>query len=413
MSQVNTARLGAGFAKTLNTSLEENDVNININAETEGGEQETPEVVETASEVDVDAVPLDTSETPEASELEVQEVQAEGDAVANDVEELDNSLDSLESIYFTLANVAAEGMEITPAFARMTHVAVDNAVGRFGLTTADCGVASVESIELAPNAEIETSMEGIAETLKAGASQLGALLDKLIANLVEFLKSILTGAGRTESRLNAVDKAVREHKGAFGVAKVPAVLDGNIKAGDLGSILEVGKALVTTKYADLAVLAKQADLTADQVSEAVVKSTRAFDKVKGTDALPGYTIGRTSEGAVSLERREGTAKEVQLSQSEILASIGVAKNMVKVAKDYDSAKGVRKQVSESIKGSIKEATADEKGLARLSARRKLVKIWTQQVNVEQRIVGTIVGYANAVGAAAASTLRKADKKAEA
>lgn len=409
MTQANQARLAAGFSKTLlkgTASQEENDVNININAETEGGEQEAPEVVESAP-ADVDAIPLDTSETPEASELEVAEVQAEADETVDQVEELDNTLDSLESIYFTLANVSAEGAEITPALARMTHVAINNAVSRFGLNSEDCGVASVESIALAPQAEIATSMEGIAETIKSGAKQVAALMDRLISFLADFLKSILTATGRTTKRINDVENALKSFKGELKTdVNIPAVLNGRIKPSDLVQVGQVGKAFTASKYADIAVLAKSDGITGEAIKTAFGKANAAVTKYGDKEALPGYTFGTNDEGIVVLTKVETSAQEGTVSASEGSGILGAAKNMVAVANEYNGAKGVRKQVSDAIKGAINENVSKEDGNAmeRFTARRKLAKGWSRQVNEETRVVGLMITYANAAASVVAQTV---------
>lgn len=409
MSQANQARLAAGFSKTLNNgtaSTEDNDVNININAETEGeGGGAAPDVVE---EVDVDAIPLDTSETPEASELEVQEVQAEADETVDEVEDLDNTLDSLESIYYTLANVSAEGAEITPAFARMTNVAVANAVSRFGLTAADCGVASVESIALAPEAEITTSMEGIAETIKTGAKQVGAMMDKLIGWLADFLKSIFTATGRTSKRIADVANALKNFKGTLkSDVTIPAVLNGTIAPSDLIRVGQVGKAFTASKYADIAVLAKSGSVTKDAIKTAFTKANASVTKYGDKEALPGYTFSTNEDGIVVLNKVETSAKEGKVSQSEASGILGAANNMVAVAKEYDGAKGVRKQVSDAIKAAINENVTKEDGNAmeRFSARRKLAKAWSKQVNEETRVIGLMITYANAAASVVAQTVK--------
>lgn len=422
MSQVNQARLAAGFSKSPlpAVSVEENDVNINITAETEGGESTAPEVVEAEpavidTEVDVDAIPLDTSETPEASELEVQEVQDQADETVDDIQELDSSLDSLESIYYTLANISAEGMEITPAVARLTHVAVQNAIGRFGLTTDDAGVASIEAIELAPQAQIEASMEGIAETIKQGALQVAEQMKKLITYLGEQIKVLLTATGRSSKRLDQVEGALRGFKGEFnGTVNVPAILNGHYKAADLNKAAQAGKDFLSAKVADIGVLAKSANVTPDAIKSAFAKANASAAKYADKEALPGFKFGVTEEGVVYPVKIEGKAVEGTITQSEAAGIITAARALLNVSKDYNSAKGSRKQVSDAISaGASKGAGDDQQAKAVADGRRKLAKAWSRQVNEETRVAGMLVSYANAAGSVVAQSLKGKAKAAQA
>lgn len=411
MSQVNQARLAAGFAKQAfpveTASVEENDVNININAETEGGEVSAPEVAEaepavidTEVEADVDDVPFDTTETPEASELEVQEVQGEADETVDEIEELDNTLDSLESIYFTLANVAAEGMEITPAFARLTQVAVANAVGRFGLTPADCGVASVESIELAPAAQIEASMEGILDTVKQGGKQIAEQMKKLIQFLADFLKSIYTYRGRVNKQIENAEKALRGFKGEFnGSVILPAVLEGKYKASDLNQAAKTAKDVLSAKYADIAVLAKSAEITDEAIKNAFTKANAGTARISG-NLIPGINVAVAPTGALAVVR---TAKsgEATISQSEAGGILAAAKALLAASDAYDAGKGTRKQVSEAVAGSK-------------AANRKLAATWSKQATMETKVASHCVALAGGASQVVLQALRgKKAEKAEA
>lgn len=422
MSQVNQARLAAGFSKSPlpTVSVEENDVNINITAETEGGESTAPEVAEAEpavidSEVDVDAIPLDTSETPEASELEVQEVQDQADETVDDIQELDSSLDSLESIYYTLANISAEGMEITPAVARLTHVAVQNAIGRFGLTPADAGVASVEAIELAPQAEIEVSMEGIAETAKAGAKFIAELMKKLADQISDFLKTILTATGRTEKRISDVEGALRSFKGTWkSEITAPALLNGWVKPAQLNQAAQAGKDFLSAKYADIAVLAKSDIQDGKKVVDAFTKANNGIAKYGDKEAMPGVKLHLVpGVGAAIMAVQEGAAaKTVTVSQSEAAGILAAAKDLVAAAKTYNNGKSARKQISDSIRNFEQKDTS----VAAVAARRKLATSWSRQLNEETRVAGRLVSYANAAAAVVAQGMKggkKVEKAAEA
>lgn len=421
MSQVNQARLAAGFSKSPlpTVSVEENDVNINITAETEGGESSAPEVVEAEpavidTEVDVDAVPLDTSETPEASELEVQEVQDQADETVDDIQELDSSLDSLESIYYTLANISAEGMEITPAVARLTHVAVQNAIGRYGLTPADAGVASIEAIELAPQAEIEVSMEGIAETAKAGAKYIADLMKKLIDQIGDFLKTMLTATGRTEKRISDVESALRSFKGTWNSElTAPAILNGWVKPADLNKAAQAGKDFLSAKYADIAVLAKSDIQDGKKVVEAFTKANMGIAKYGDGEVMPAASLYLyPTVGSAVMSVKGGEAKSVTVSQSEAAGILAAAKDLVAAAKTYNNGKSARKQITDSIRN-FEQKNAD---VAAVAARRKLATAWSRQLNEETRVASRLVTYANAAAALVAQGMKggkKAEKAAEA
>lgn len=420
MSQVNQARLAAGFSKSAlpEVSVEENDVNININAETEGGNESTPEVVEAepaeldVTAVDEDAIPLDTSETPEASELEVQDVQSDADDTVDDIEELDNSLDSLESIYFTLANISAEGMEVTPGLARLTHVAVQNAVARFNLTPADCGIPSVEAMDLAPEAEVQVAMEGILETAKAGAKQIVEQMKKLIAFIAEFVKSVTTAAGRTEKRIGDVEKAVRGFKGTWNESvTVPAVLNGWYKGADLSKAAEAAKSATNAKYADLAVAAKATNSNAEGIRKVFAKANAAALAKGDAEVMPGVKFGQTEEGALTVNKLESKSTEAKVSQGEVTAILAGAKKLVDVAKAYDAGKNTRKQISDTIAKAVYVSEGDKDVGAIMANKRKFAKAWSRQLNEETRVVGLAISYANAATAVVAQGMRS--KKAEA
>lgn len=414
MTMVNQNRVADAFArKTGATSLEDNDVNININAETETGAAEVPEVVESVvleTEDVVTPIPdLDTSDTPEAGELEMQQTGGELDEAVTEVEELDDTVEALECIYMEMANISAENLEITPALMQMTHVAVANAVRRFGLSTDDCGVASVEDASVG---SIASSMEGVGDTIKSGVKQIAKMLDGVISFFVDFLKSIFTQVGRSKKRLADV-KAARGKVSKTDVeVSIPAALDGHIDAAFYNNTIAFMTKLIGLKYTKLEEML-EADRSVTELEKTILKDiSMSLVPFLRKPILPGMTFEFDNKTMIRLIREDKNSVSKKITMSDVDSMLTTAGNLIEEAERYNAIKPQREQAIKKLKAKIESSRGNDDDKSRFTGARELSRFWAALVRTETQLVSGLLTCADALIFTAQKGVAGADKKNE-
>lgn len=172
----------------------EADVNIDIdvNESEEGGVPEEP---------------LDTSETPEASELEVQDADAEvegDDAVSDNVED---AVTSLESLYLTLDMVASQESTMSDSTFALMQLHLNTIGGRLGATAGQL-VPSTESDDWFLQRDIVASQEAILDRIKEGTKEFGNTIRKMYESVKTYVKTLASHHDRTAKRLEKVRGAL-------------------------------------------------------------------------------------------------------------------------------------------------------------------------------------------------------------
>lgn len=419
MSKRSTQDIKALFEAGRQTvvSLEENDVNININADVDAEPQDEaaaePVAAEPVVEADVDAVPLDTSDTPEAAELDATEAGADVEATADDVEELDNTLESLEAIHVALESIQTQGLEFTPAAAQLLHVALGNAVGHYGLTPAAVGVASVEDFEVAPLSSQEVSMEAVGDTIKAAAESLVKFLKELLANIVNFVKGIFSAVEAAKQKNEKVIKALADAKATKNEITLPGILNGQLSAAKVKGVAGFIEAVVKTKTADIEAAVRGSSVTSDEIKS---RFTALYQGVK--DGVPGQITVGISDGYPTITYADGESKKIKTpSLSELQATAKANQALIAAIAEYKSAEAARKKMTDVL---IANTAANKFSEAKegdgnvlvelVKARRSAANLWSKRIAFETKAIGKALAYANAVNNALASAI---DKKAPA
>lgn len=401
------AGFSAGRRASIVVSAEENDVNININADVDGEQNGGVE----APAVDADAVPLDTSDTPEALELDAADAGADVEDTAEEVVELDNTSQALESIYFALESINTNNQEFTPAAAALLHVAVNNAAGRYGVSAESLEMPSMEDVEVAPISSLETSMEAVGESIKAVAAGVVTFLKELLQKIATFVKTIFSATEAAKVKNEQVIKALADAKGIKDTITVPGILKGELSVAGINAVSKFIDAITGTKFADIEATLRGEAVTKEQVA---TRFTEMYRGVRG--GIPGQaSVTINSEGYPEINYSEAEAKEIKTPYlSELQAAAKANQALIAKIVAYKQAEGVRKKTTELlIKLAGENAGEDAKFTERFTARRAAAKLWSKRIGFESKAIGKALAYANAVNNALASAIdKKAAKEAK-
>jgi hypothetical protein len=208
-NRLNPAAILAAYGKSTTSSLEENDLNVNINATHEGEDDsaatdaadltapeaeviaETPVDTEEVAVVDAE----DTSGTPETAELDIVDAGEEVAETGEQIEDVNDAAAGLEGILLTLARISHEGLQVTPFVASTIHQQFEFVTRKYpGLRQGKTGISSMESLVATPDICLNDSMEAVLEGLKKAKDAFVAFLTKLWDKFKAFLGSITSGS---------------------------------------------------------------------------------------------------------------------------------------------------------------------------------------------------------------------------
>lgn len=374
-----------------NYSFEDNDLNININAEHEGDALE-----------DEDGVALDTSDTPEAAELDIQDAAEEVEGPAEQVEEVADATEALESIYLALQELEYSGESLTPQAARFMNIAVDHAMRPFGGTAADVGVASMEDFEFSPTSALTASMEGIGDSIKKGFDAIVKFFTDLCKRIADFFRNLFDGVKAAQGKADKINAKLTTGKVTTkDKVKVPGMF-----GGEYPQVAELTKCVRTVTTVDgYARSVAQGVLKVMKADAGVLDELmKLSEKIANiNEAVSDYVnIEVSSEpGKLSIKtkKEEGKATDVAVPALErVKAVLGenikvlntlatYRKGADQRKKDYDV---VRKEIAKAIDG-IDEQTM----MQRLKQRRAASRMLSNLAAVENKIVARVLSVANA------------------
>ena len=182
---------------------------------------------------------VSADDTLEIEIADAGEAEGEFEEQGDNVEELGEISEGLESILISMESAMQDG-GLNPQAALFMQHAVQAHVGRLGLEASDV-TPSMESFGGASGQAAATtiSMEGIGETLKKIWMAIKNAVSKAIQAIKNFFSKIFGGVGKLKSRHEALKKAVKEIKEEKGdKIKVPNANTLRYKGkADMGSIL--------------------------------------------------------------------------------------------------------------------------------------------------------------------------------
>lgn len=405
-------------------SLEDNDLNINITAEHEGDQD--PEAA------DADGIALDTSGTPEAAELDVQDAAADVEAAADDVESMDNTVANLESIALTLCNISLEGHQMTPAAVALLQNSVNIALtGRNGLNADIIGVASLEDFDLMEADALEASLEGVMDALESSKKTAVEFLRKLWANFVQFLKNMFSASEAALSKSNSAVKAVNEAKGeTTGEVELPSILGTEISAKRVDTLAALVEDIINAKTVGLEALLKGDGASKEDLVKEFAKFNDPITGYKDKSFIGGFTVGVDSEGypTVSSKEGQGSVKVKTPSVSELKAIAASTQKLAARLNDYQKGKGQREKFTNAlIKANAESAGANsgnkvlDDGGNKFKAYKEAAKAgysvasaaktgWNKRINVETKVIGKAIAAVNAVNNVIAKSLKTIESK---
>lgn len=431
MSKYTAQALLQGFS----TSLEENDLNININAEHEGdkgegdaadfgaGDAAAPAAdvpaVETApaeAEVVVDepvVVEEDTSGTPEAAELDVADAAGEVDATNEQIEDVSEAAEGLEGIALTLARISVEGLEVNPAAHAILLDQYKFVTRKFpALQTEQKSIPSFEAFSVSQEG-VTISLEKVVDNLKSAGKA-----------LVQFLKDMWTKFLALLGNANAAIQAMKKKATELSTAKVGTAPDSVNVPGFISKIV-AGTAvqeinLLTDVIKNMTVARYEGIITAvtsgKDVAEAMKGINQALIAKQGSGAqlLGGFKIEVAEDGAVkatSVETGEGKSTKA-FDQAKVNATAKAVVDLANALEDYKRGESNRKKVndfiiSELAKGEV--GSEDAGKVAKWKAARKAGTAWSKQIGFEQTVVRKAISVGNAINNVLAASVGKAVK----
>lgn len=413
------------FARTT-VSMEENDLNINIQAEHEG------------EQVDEDQVPLDTSDAPETAELDVAEAIDETEEEIDGADDAVDVVESLESLLISLEAIQEQGAEFTPAAALLAQVAIDNAVSRMpGLSAEAIGIPSMEDFDCAPATSLTVSIEKIGDTIGAGLKAAGAFVKKIWEKIKAFLGRMFDAgkagahkAASIEKQLNDLPAGASVESGA--TVTVPAIVGTVLTTkpvSDARSVLsQVAKNAVNTS--DVATFASvvSGDKSIDNTTrrkQMVDAFNNGLEKLNGkVYPFGGLKFATTEGGVISVTSNGGgEAKAVNVPTIQQLKDIAKENHaLFNEIVDIRKQEGRHKKLNETV-AKISETTVAVKNRNNNSEEGEGAKrtasmttaatsLYNQRVSFELNLIGKLLSAGNALNnvlASAAAQYKKAAK----
>lgn len=333
---------------------QEADVNIDI------------DVNETENEGAGDALaaPIDVSETPEASELEVQDTAADIEAADATGDNVEQAVSSLESLYEVLELTASQESQMSDVTVALVGLHLNNIGGLLG-TSASGLVPSLESDNYFERTDVQVSMEAIMDRIKEGTAAIGGTIRKMYEGVKQYVKDMSVAHTRVKRRHDIVASWLAENPLAEdGVSiwkRTAKRLAQGDKVGDPQSIikgaqdlLKLATQVLTDRkgvqvYASAAqMIAKDGAIDEERISGELRKAYPIL-KVVGEDGNAPLMIGNT---AVFLEQGgKGEAGGI--------VRLGFKNNSVEVTSQHG--------IKASAKAGYKVGAAATKGSTRIGA----------------------------------------------
>lgn len=415
-----------GFGKV---SVEDNDLNINIQAEHEGNADESNEeaadlgeapAAETVETVETEEAPAevaeDTSGTPEAAELDVQDAAEEVDETVEQVENVAEVAEGLEGIALTLARISVENLEVSPLAAQMLNDQYDFVTRKFpALRQKQNRVASCEAFGLDPYEAQNVSLEKVMDNLKNAAAAIVKFLKDLWQKFLSVLGNVNASIGVMRKKAESLSTA-KAGKAPEKV-NVPGLLGSGLSAANVQKLTALVKAMTVTRYTD--------------ITAAIAGNTTVEQAFKQANANLVKTAGSGSTliGNFKLELSEGGVPKVTAGdngEGSTRPAFGendvhsIAKAVVELAsalEDYKRGESNRKKVNDYIIGEIQKGTAseDDNKLATWKKAREASQLWGRQIAFEQGVVRRAISVGNAVNNVLSASLggkAKEEKKAD-
>lgn len=281
----------------------EADVNIDIDVnETESEGDATPEA------------PMDVSETPEASELELADTATDIEAADETGDNVEDAVSSLESLYEVLSLTASTESCMSDSTIALVGLHLDMIGSKLGTTGASL-VPSLESDNYFERNDVVASMEAIMDRIKEGTAAIGGTVRKMYEGVKQYVKDMSVAHTRAKRQYDVAAGYLAESplaEGGVTVWKRTAKrLAQGQEIGDVQSIakgaqdlLKLATQVLTDRkgvqvYANAAqMLAKDGAIDEERISGELRKAYPVL-KVTGEDGNAPLMIGNT---AVFLEQ---------------------------------------------------------------------------------------------------------------
>lgn len=358
---------------------------------------------------------ISADDTLEIEIADAGEAEGEFEEQGDNVEELGEISEGLESILISMESAMQDG-GLNPQAALFMQHAVQAHVGRLGLEASDV-TPSMESFGGASGQAAATtiSMEGIGETLKKIWLAIKNAVSKAIQAIKNFFSKIFGGVAKLKTRHEALKKAVKEIKEEKGdKIKVPNANTLRYKGkADMGSILAGLNATLTVGGTEIKALSDAAqdfydvrvprlmdraetnDFAREELqkalSEATEGATKVFEKIAAVgNVMSGDAVIR-SEGTKSSEDGSdsnfGAPKLVKGYGFKAIDDSGTeiaAPSKAELAKVLDVVGKMIAQLEEKKKPLEKLTAAREKAL---KATETKVEGWTKKIKESAKQAG--------------------------
>lgn len=394
----------------LNPSLEDNDLNININAEHEGdaseGEDlggfggEEAEAPAEVAEVETAEVAEDTSGTPEAAELDVADAGEEVGESVDQVEDAVETAEGLESIALTLAQISVEGVEVTPLIGQMLNSQYTMATRKFpALRSERHAIASCESLVVGQSDAVTVSLEKVMDSLKSAGAATIKFLKELWTRFMALLGNLNAGVKVMANKAKALN-AKTAGKQVESV-NIPGILGGKPTATSVYRLVTLIKEMNGLSQGELLQVVSK-----DNASEADVKG--AFEKInnkiktitQGQTYLGNFKITISENGVPELatgDMGEGS-KEKGLTGSECKELSKAVMDLAAAMEAYRSVEKGRKKFNDALIAALAKVntTDDDGALAKARKLRAASKTWARQIAFEQKVISKALAVGNAI-----------------
>lgn len=397
-----TARLG----RNARSSLEDNDVNININADVDG---------EGDNDGLLDPETMDTSETPEAAELDVQDQAAEVEAAVADADEVNETVEGLESLYIALATISEENHPMDAAAAILLQNQVKTLTGKFGLSPSEIGVASTEDFGLFPDSSTTDSMEGIKETIKAGIDRLIAFLKNIWTAITNFVKGLFDSTFAARTKHKALSAKLKD-KGVTGKkVKAAAVIALQVKnaATEARTLADFATKVQSARLDTVVSTVSNSDVNSEDIGKALSGVLDSLGSYAGKQMIGGCAYSESDSGTPQFKRKEDMkGLEVTLTADQVQGALNGADTLLKVCEKYKQTQNQRKSLNDAMTKSVKAtaSAAEDKAIAAMTARSKAVSYWNAFVSFETKVMSTCLTVTNSLNNVAAASIGEAKSK---
>lgn len=411
-----TAQMTAAFAG-LTPSLEDNDLNVNINASHDG------------DNVDEDQVPLDTSAVPETAELDLAEDAEQIEETNDEIADLEETDAALESLTTTLTAWKDSGEPFSNGMHQMFDVALANALAPYpGLTPASIGMPSCEDFANDPEDGYTVSMEKIGEATRAIGGAIKKAMQQFIAYITQFVKTLFSTTASAKAKTQKLQTVVGDFKGMpKGEIKLPALLGNHVSGGEIERLERVTKTLLSLRTADVEVLVKSIvnseELTIEEISKKLDAMMAPLKNALGKPLIGGFQI-TMNEGDGSI-----SAKGVELGESATIKPSNVVwckgildanMKLLATVEDYQKKSKEISKLSDTMiraAGDLEKEAAKARGegkydqwKAKRSALSKTAAWVRARGNTETFVVKKCISVVNASNNVVAQTLASAKKK---